>query len=70
MLEVTRIVRLDEHDVEMNRDDPLEVPRTMTGLAVVLNDQSRPKWDDKEKAALFFGNEVKSSPEQTYLTTT
>jgi hypothetical protein len=41
----------------------------MTGLAVVLNDQSRPKWDDKEKAALFFGNEVKSSPEQAYLTT-
>ena len=41
----------------------------MTGLAVVLNDQSRPKWDDKEKAALFFGDEVKSSPEQAYLTT-
>ena len=61
----------------MNRDDPLkylervdEDERTMTGLAVVLNDQSRPKWDDKEKAALFFGNEVKSSPEQAYLTTT
>ena len=53
----------------MNRDDPLEVPRTMTGLAVVLNDQSRPKWDDKEKA-LFFGDEVKSSPEQACLTTT
>ena len=38
MLEVTRIVGLDEHDVEMDRDvdlyvevdrdDPLEVPRT------------------------------------------
>ena len=24
MLEVTRIVGLDEHDVEMNRDDPLK----------------------------------------------
>ena len=53
----------------MNRDDPSRYLGTTTGLAVVLNDQSRPKWDDKEKAALFFGNEVKSSPEQAYLTT-
>ena len=37
---------------------------------MVLNDQSRPKLDDKEEAALFFGNEVKSSPEQACLTTT
>ena len=27
ILEVTRIFGLDDHDVEMNRDDPLEVPR-------------------------------------------
>ena len=58
----------DECSKYLERVD--EDARTMAGLAVVLNDQSRPKWDDKEKAALFFGNEVKSSPEQAYLTTT
>ena len=42
--------------VEMGRVVVLDVDRLPAGLSVVLNDQSRPKWDDTEKAAFFFGN--------------